>query len=103
MVDINVLREFLQKKYENPEAFLENVIYPVFGEENYDTSGNYHWLRRHPEDLVAADNAGILDILVLGSIYVEDSQLDIFDVTGVSSIYLLFEYFRLSGPITAIS
>ena len=88
MVDINVLREFLQKKYENPEAFLENVIYPVFGEENYDTSGNYHWLRRHPEDLVAADNAGILDILVLGSIYVEDSQLDIFDVTVASKRHL---------------
>ena len=78
------LREFLQKKYENPEAFLQNVIYPVFGEENYDSSGNYHWLRRHPEDQTAADNAGILDILVLGSIYVEGSQLDIFDVTVAS-------------------
>ena len=84
MMDNIALREFLQKKYETPEAFLENVIYPVFGEENYDTSGNYHWLRRHPEDQAAADSAGILDILVLGSIFVEGSQLDIFDVTVAS-------------------
>ena len=79
-----ILKEFLQKKYESPEAFLENVIFPVFGEENYDSAGNYHWLRRHPEDQKAADNAGILDILVLGSIYVEGSQLDVFDVTVAS-------------------
>ena len=37
-MDNNALREFLQKKYENPEAFLENVIFPVFGEDNYETS-----------------------------------------------------------------
>lgn len=88
MMDSIALREFLQKKYENPTAFLENVIYPVFGEENYDSSGSYHWLRKHPEDQQAAENAGILDILVLGSLYVEGSQLDIFDVT-VDSKHLL--------------
>ncbi len=78
------MKEFLQKKYENPEAFLKNVIFPVFGEDNYDDSGSYHWLRKHPEDQTAADNSGILDILVLGSIYVEGSQLDIFDITVAS-------------------
>lgn len=83
-MDSNALREFLQKKYENPTAFLENVIYPVFGEENYDSSGSYHWLRKHQEDQLAAENAGILDILVLGSLYVDGSQLDIFDVTVAS-------------------
>ena len=83
-MDTIVLKEFLQKKYESPEAILENVIFPVFGKENYDSSGNYHWLRRHPEDQTAADNTGILDILVVGSIYVEGSQLDIFDVTVAS-------------------
>ncbi len=84
MMDSIALREFLQKKYENPTAFLENVIYPVFGEENYDSSGSYHWLRKHQEDQLAAENAGILDILVLGSLYVDGSQLDIFDVTVAS-------------------
>lgn len=83
-MDKVALKEFLQKKYENPEAFLENVIFPVFGEENYDDSGSYHWLRKHPEDQTAADNSGIQDILVLGSIYVEGSQLDIFDITVAS-------------------
>lgn len=75
------LKEFLQKRYESPEAFLDNVIFPVFGEENYDSSGNYHWLHKHPEDQSAADNAGIIDILVLGSLYVDGSQLDVFDIT----------------------
>ncbi|MCQ2126835.1 MAG: Eco57I restriction-modification methylase domain-containing protein [Bacteroidaceae bacterium] len=80
-MDKIALKEFLQKKYESPSAFLENVIFPVFGEENYDSSGNYHWLHKHPEDQTAADNAGIVDILVLGSLYVESSQLDLFDIT----------------------
>jgi len=83
-MDKVALKEFLQKKYENPKAFLENVIFPVFGEDNYDDSGSYHWLRKHPEDKTAADNSGIQDILVLGSIYVEGSQLDIFDITVAS-------------------
>lgn len=80
-MDKIALKEFLQKKYESPEAFLDNVIFPVFGEENYDSSGNYHWLHKHPEDQSAADNAGIIDILVLGSLYVDGSQLDVFDIT----------------------
>lgn len=87
-MDKKALKEFLQKRYESPEAFLENVIFPVFGEENYDSSGNYHWLTKHPEDQTAAANAGIKDILVLGSIYVEGSQLDIFDITVASKRHL---------------
>jgi type I restriction-modification system DNA methylase subunit len=87
-MDKRALKEFLQKRYESPEAFLENVIFPVFGEENYDSSGNYHWLTKHPEDQIAAANAGIKDILALGSIYVEGSQLDIFDITVASKRHL---------------
>ena len=87
-MDKRALKEFLQKRYESPEAFLENVIFPVFGEENYDSFGNYHWLTKHPEDQTAAANAGIKDILVLGSIYVEGSQLDIFDITVASKRHL---------------
>lgn len=84
MMDENTLREFLQKKYVSPEAFLENVIFPVFGEDNYYSSGGYHWLRKHPEDQLAAENAGILDILAVGGVYVDGSELDIYDVTVAS-------------------
>ena len=87
-MDNRALKEFFQKRYESPEAFLTNVIYPIFGEENYISSGNYHWLVKHPEDQTAAANAGIKDILVLGSIYVEGSQLDIFDITVASKRHL---------------
>ena len=87
-MDKTALREFLQKKYESPEAFLENVIYPVFGEDKYDTAGNLNWLRRHPEDQTAANNAGIVQILLLGSIYVEGSELNVFDITVASKRHL---------------
>lgn len=84
MLDETILKEFLQKKYDSPEAFLQNIIFPVFGEKNYYSSGNYHWLRKHPEDQQAADNAGIIDILAVGGVYVDGSELDIYDVTVAS-------------------
>ena len=87
-MDKHALQEFLQKPYQNSQLFLENVIFPIFGTEDYEWAGNLNWLQKHPEDRAAAQNAGLLSIILVGCINVEGSQLDIFDVTVESKHHL---------------
>lgn len=77
----DTLKEYLQKPYESIESFLNNVIFPVFGEEKYETAGNDNVLRRHPELQARADESGILSLIHVGNILVDGQELDIFDIT----------------------
>lgn len=75
------LKESLQQAYNNSDSFLRDIIFPVFGEENYESAGNLNVLRKRPDLQSKADASGIMEIHQVGGLYVEGSQLDIFDVT----------------------
>ena len=75
------LKDYLQRPYVDSQSFLENVIFPVFGEENFEDAGRLNVLRKMPELKPKAELSGITSILNLGGIYVDGSQLDIFDIT----------------------
>lgn len=75
------LKQFLQQPYDGADAFLENVIFPVFGHDNFENSGNLNVLAKRPDLRPKAEASGIRDIRNIGELYVEGSQLDIFDIT----------------------
>ena len=75
------LKECLQKPYENAKRFLSDVIFPVFGEDNFEDAGNANVLRMLPELQAKADATGIKDIRKVGDLLIEGSELGIFDIT----------------------
>lgn len=75
------LKECLQKPYENAKRFLADVIFPVFGEDNFEDAGNANVLRMLPELQSKADATGIKDIRKVGDLLIEGSELGIFDIT----------------------
>lgn len=75
------LKQFLQQPYDGADAFLENVIYPVFGRDNFENYGNLNVLTKRPDLRPKAEATGINEIRHIGGLYVEGSQLDIFDIT----------------------
>ena len=77
------LKECLQKPYENAKRFLADVIFPVFGEDNFEDAGNANVLRMLPELQPKADATGIKDIRKVGDLLIEGSELGIFDITLV--------------------
>ena len=77
----SALKSFLQQPYQDSKAFLSNVIFPVFGEENFESAGNLNVLSKRPDLQTKANATGILEIHNIGILYVEGSELDIFDIT----------------------
>lgn len=75
------LKAFLQQPYSSSQNFLQNVIFPVFGEEFFESSGNLNVLKKRPELRPKAENSGILEIRNVGRLLVDGSELDIFDIT----------------------
>lgn len=81
MSKLEELKYFLHQKYESIEAFLNNIIFPIFGEDLFESAGNDNVLRRHPELQAKADACNIKKIISVGRILIEGSELEIFDIT----------------------
>ena len=71
---------YLSQPYQGHESFLENIIFPIFGEENYETTWDVELL--DSEDLQnQAARTGIRSILRCGTIYTRPTPVDVFDIT----------------------
>ena len=75
------LKEYLSSKYQGWNSFLENVIYPIFGEDDFDDSYESELLDIMPERRALADATGIRSIKLISKIYVGVEPLQIFDIT----------------------
>ena len=71
---------YLSQPYQGHESFLENIIFPIFGEDNYETTWDVELL--DSEDLQnQAARTGIRSILRCGTIYTRPTPVDVFDIT----------------------
>lgn len=80
-MDKELLKEYLSKQYQGWQSFLDNVIFPIFGEEDFEDGYEAELLESQPERKQLAEATGIRSIKQVGKIYVGVEPLQIFDVT----------------------
>ena len=76
-----LLKEYLSGRYQGWSSFLDNVIFPIFGQEDFEDGFEAELLDSQPERRELAQAAGIHSIKQVGKIYVGVEPLQIFDVT----------------------
>ncbi|WP_288674501.1 N-6 DNA methylase [uncultured Bacteroides sp.] len=75
------LKEYLNSRYQGWSSFLNNVIFPIFGEEDFEDGFETELLESLPERRQLAEATGIRSIKQVGMMYVGVEPLQIFDVT----------------------
>ena len=75
------LKEFLSSQYQGWNSFLNNVIFPIFGDEDFENGYETELLDSLPERRQLAETTGIRSIKQIGMMYVGVEPLQIFDVT----------------------
>ena len=75
------LKEYLSSKYQGWSSFLSNVIFPIFGEDDFEDGYEAELLESQPEHKQLAEATGIRSIKQVGMMYVGVEPLQIFDVT----------------------
>ena len=75
------LKEFLSSQYQGWSSFLNNVIFPIFGENDFENGYEAELLDSLPERRQLAEATGIRSIKQIGVMYVGVEPLQIFDVT----------------------
>ena len=76
-----LLKEYLSGRYQGWSSFLDNVIFPIFGQEDFEDGFEAELLNSQPERRELAQATGIHSIKQVGKIYVGVEPLQIFDVT----------------------
>ena len=76
-----LLKEYLSNRYQGWESFLNNIIFPIFGKDDFEDGYEAELLDSQPEHRKLAINTGIRSIKQVGRIYVGVEPLQIFDVT----------------------
>ena len=74
------LKEYFHQPYQGRDSFLEHVIFPIFGEDNFDDGYDESLLENNPELIKAASAAGIASICHIGTIDIDFNPINIFDI-----------------------
>lgn len=85
MVD---LKEYFQQKYQGRDSFLENIVFPIFGEENFSDLYDQSVFDERPELKPLADSTGISSVVCVGTILVDFNPINIFDITVSSHVLM---------------
>ena len=75
------LKEYLSSRYQGWSSFLNNVIFPIFGKDDFEDGFETELLESQPERRQLAEVTGIRSIKQVGMMYVGVEPLQIFDVT----------------------
>lgn len=81
------LQEYLNKGFQGEESFLENIIFPIFGEQNYDSAYRLPVLEDDQLKGLAL-RTGIEEIIKYGTVTIGHIVIDIFEVTVQNNILM---------------
>lgn len=81
-------KEYFQQRYQGRYSFLENVIYPVFGEDKFEDGYDVSLLDDYPELVDVAKSTGIATVLRIGTIQMPFNPISIFDITVSSHVLM---------------
>ena len=76
-------KAYLNQKYQGYDSFIENIIYPIFGEDRYSTAYNGEILNQIPELRPLAERSGISSVIYCGDIDLEDNPVRLFDTSSI--------------------
>lgn len=79
--DIESFKKYLSSQYQGWNSFLNNIIFPIFGEDKFETFSDTELLENNPEEKPLAEATGICSIKQVGQIDIGVQPLQIFDVT----------------------
>ncbi len=80
-MDKESLKQYLSNKYQGSKSFVDNVIFPIFGEDNFEDRSETDLLIAQPETKKLAKATGIHSVKQIGLINIGIEQLYIFDIT----------------------
>ncbi len=61
-MDKELLKEYLCKQYQGWQSFLDNVVFPIFGEDDFEDGYAAELLESQPERRHLAETTGIRSI-----------------------------------------
>ena len=80
-LSIEALKGYLSSQYKGWNSFVDNVIFPIFGKDKFETLSETELLENSPEEKPLAEATGICSIKQVGQIDIGVQPLQIFDVT----------------------
>ena len=80
-LSIETLKEYLSSQYKGWSSFVNNIIFPIFGKDKFETLSETELLENNPEEKTLAEVTGICSIKQVGQIDIGVQPLHIFDVT----------------------
>ena len=80
-LSIETLKGYLSSQYKGWSSFVNNIIFPIFGEDNFESLSETELLDNNPEEKPLAEATGICSIKQVGQIDIGVQPLQIFDVT----------------------
>lgn len=81
-------KEYFQQKYQGRQSFLENIIFPIFGEDNFTDSFDQSVLDEYPDLKPMATSTGIASVVSIGTIDVAFNPILIFDISVSSHVLM---------------
>ena len=82
------LKKYLSNKYQGCRSFLDNVVFPIFGEDRFIDGYEDEILKKNPEYQLMADATGIRSVKDVGMIYIDGEPLQIFDISVTDRIMM---------------
>ena len=80
-LSIETLKGYLSSQYKGWSSFVNNIIFPIFGEDKFESLSETELLENNPEEKSLAEATGICSIKQVGQIDIGVQPLQIFDVT----------------------
>ena len=80
-LSIETLKGYLSSQYKGWSSFVDNIIFPIFGEDKFESLSETELLENSPEEKPLAEATGICSIKQVGQIDIGVQPLQIFDVT----------------------
>ncbi|MFU2124585.1 Eco57I restriction-modification methylase domain-containing protein, partial [Ornithobacterium rhinotracheale] len=73
-------KKYFSTAYQGSKDFVQNVIFPIFGEDNYKESYEYDVLTENKDLKKLADRSGIVSVKAIGSIELTAYSIQVFDI-----------------------
>lgn len=80
-MNIETLKGYLSSQYKGWSSFVDNIIFPIFGEDKFESLSETELLENNTEEKPLAEATGICSIKQVGQVDIGVQPLQIFDVT----------------------